>query len=78
MSSRNITEHISPSLCYKDAHSDVCLLLGPLPQVFLHSGLQHENIITMHAAFQEGDKVIMVQVCTGCMRNMYGSNSNQQ
>ena len=27
----------------------------------LHSSVQHENIITMHAAFQEGDKVVMVQ-----------------
>lgn len=31
-------------------------------EVRLHSGLQHENIVTMHAAWQEGDKVVMVQV----------------
>ena len=30
-------------------------------EVHLHSGVQHENIITMHASFQEGDKVVMVQ-----------------
>ena len=33
----------------------------PPLQVHLHSSVQHENIITMHAAFQEGDKVVMVQ-----------------
>ena len=34
-------------------------------EVFLHSGLKHENVVTLHAAFQEGDKVVMVQVRQG-------------
>ena len=40
----------------------LCLSPPCHPQVHLHSSVQHENIITMHAAFQEGDKVVMVQV----------------
>ncbi|GAX84569.1 hypothetical protein CEUSTIGMA_g11990.t1 [Chlamydomonas eustigma] len=30
-------------------------------EVHLHSRLSHENIVKMHAAFQEGDKIVMVQ-----------------
>lgn len=30
-------------------------------EVRLHASLQHENIITLHAAFQEGDQVVLVQ-----------------
>ncbi|GAX83446.1 hypothetical protein CEUSTIGMA_g10871.t1 [Chlamydomonas eustigma] len=30
-------------------------------EVFLHSSIQHENVVAMHAAFQEGDNVVMVQ-----------------
>ena len=27
----------------------------------LHSSLQHENVVKLYAAFQEGDRVVMVQ-----------------
>lgn len=30
-------------------------------EVKLHSSLQHENIITLFAAFQQGDQVVLVQ-----------------
>jgi hypothetical protein len=33
-----------------------------LPQVRLHIGLQHENIITLYAAWQEAGNVVLVQV----------------
>ncbi len=31
-------------------------------EVRVHASLQHENVVTLHAAFQEGDRIIMVQV----------------
>lgn len=31
-------------------------------EVRVHASLQHENIVHLYAAFQEGDRVIMVQV----------------
>lgn len=31
-------------------------------EVVIHSGLQHENIVSLYAAFQEGDKVVLVEV----------------
>jgi hypothetical protein len=34
--------------------------------VRLHASLQHENVVHLHAAFQEGDKVVMVLVSGGC------------
>jgi hypothetical protein len=37
------------------------LLSLPL-QVRLHIGLDHENIISLYAAFQEAGNVVMVQV----------------
>ncbi|KAG1676372.1 hypothetical protein FOA52_001167 [Chlamydomonas sp. UWO 241] len=30
-------------------------------EVALHSRLQHENVVTLHAAFQEADKVVLVE-----------------
>lgn len=36
-------------------------------EVWLHARLSHENIIALHAAFQEGDQVIMVEeYADGC------------
>jgi hypothetical protein len=40
------------------------LLLLLLLQVRLHIGLDHENIISLYAAFQEAGNVVMVQVRT--------------
>lgn len=34
-------------------------------EVRVHSPLQHENVVHLLAAFQEGEKVVMVQVSTG-------------
>lgn len=31
-------------------------------EVRVHASLQHENIVTLYAAFQEGDRIVMVQV----------------
>lgn len=34
-------------------------------EVRLHASLNHENVVQLWAAFQEGDKVVMVQVSGG-------------
>jgi hypothetical protein len=34
----------------------------PHLQVNVHAQLRHTNIVQLYAAFQEGDRVIMVQV----------------
>ncbi len=35
-------------------------------EVKLHSSLQHENIIMLYAAFQQGDQVRACPSCTSC------------
>ena len=39
------------------------MLLSVL-QVRLHCGLQHENVISLYAAWQEAGNVVLLQVCT--------------
>jgi hypothetical protein len=50
-----ITEYVHPDRIVR------AFAAGAL-QVRLHIGLQHENIISLHAAWQEAGNVVLVQV----------------
>jgi hypothetical protein len=55
-----------------DANVFVSFLLLLLLQVRMHIGLDHENIISLYAAFQEAGNVVMVQVGTHLWWRQWG------
>ena len=46
------TAHRTPHICHLPQPS----------QIFIHGSVEHQHIIKMYVAFQEGDKVVIVQV----------------